>query len=176
MATETDETTEAAPAPGKSRKILMLLVIVVGVIVGGGGGVFLAGPLLASKVGPKKPVADSAEAAPAEGEHGEKGAAKGAPVHMVENMVLNPANSGGQRFLLLSVAFAVKDEAVSETMTERDPELRDVILRYMGEHEVDALADITKRDSLKTALLGAVQDRFGKGTVLAVYFPQFVIQ
>ena len=176
MATETDPPTESAPAPGKSKKILMLLVIVVGVIVGGGSGVFLAGPLLASKVGPKAPAADSTEAAAAEGEHGEHGAAKGAAVHVVENMVLNPANSGGSRFLLISVAFSVKNEQVSETMTERDPELRDVILRNMGEYDVDALADITRRDSMKTTLQGAVQDRFGKGTVLAVYFPQFVIQ
>lgn len=175
---------QSSAAPSKSKKLLIVVAIVVGIAGGGGAGVFMAGPLLASKV-PARSAPAGSDAAPA-GSHedgrdegGDSVAhdgAVGTPVHLVENMVLNPARSGGARFLLLSVAFAVKDAAVAKSMADRDPELRDVILRDLGAREVEELADITRRDSIKVQLRGAVQKRFGKDAVRDVYFPQFVIQ
>lgn len=166
-------------APSKSRKILIILAVIIGVVGGGGAGVFMAGPLLAGKV----PAANAATPAPdsaSEEEHqdddGHGGDTVGSPVHLVENMVLNPANSGGSRFLLLSVAFAVRDASVVKAMTDRDPELRDVILRDLGARTVEELTDITLRDSIKVQLRDAVRQRFGKDTVRDIYFPQFVIQ
>ena len=152
-------------------------------MLGGGAGAFLAGPLLAGGA-PAPAQHDSSEAGDedaAEGEHGsEKGdaAAGGAApvVHVVDNLVLNPAQSGGSRFLLLSVAFAVKDDVAAKSLADRDPELRDVIIRYFGGRTVDELVDITQRDSMKVQLRASLGERFGKGTVKDVYFPQFVIQ
>lgn len=177
-----DDQAPAPPAPSKSKKMLLIIAIVVGVVGGGGAGIFMAGPLIAGKLPAAGAPADSGSDSHAPSGHDEKGeaageaSAAGAPVHMVENMVLNPANSGGARFLLLSVAFAVKDAKVAEDMAARDPELRDVILRDMGARDVGELTDITKRDSIKVQLRTAVQERFGKSAVLDVYFPQFVIQ
>jgi flagellar FliL protein len=184
MSTEADA---PAPAPKKSKKLVLLAaVIVAGVVIGGGAGVYLAGPLLAGSAPPA--AADSS--APAEagehgeaaaehdggGEHGEKEAKSGAVVHLVENLVLNPARSGGSRFLLLSVGFAVKDQAAAKTLADRDPELRDVIIRCFGAKSVDELVDVAMRDSLKVELRQAVGERFGAAAVSAVYFPQFVVQ
>jgi len=169
----------AEQAPKKSKKIVLILVVVVlGVVLGGGAGAYLAGPLLAG--GAPKAAAASGDHAPKGGEHDEEeGAAgdhAGAPVHLVENMVLNPAASGGSRFLLLSVGFAVKDEAGAKVLETRDPELRDVVIRYLGAYTVDELVDIARRDSLKVGLRAAVTERFGAGAVRDVYFPQFVVQ
>ena len=181
MSTEADA---PAPAPKKSRKLVLLLgVIVAGVVLGGGAGVYLAGPLLAGGPPPAAGSAAGGEGGHGEaaaesegGEHGEQGAKEGGVVHLVENLVLNPARSGGSRFLLLSVGFGVKDDATAKVLADRDPELRDVIIRCFGAKTVDELVDVTMRDSLKVELQQAVGDRFGPGTVSAVYFPQFVIQ
>jgi flagellar FliL protein len=171
MSTETQP--EAAP-PAKSKKLLLLVVIVLGVVIGGGAGAFVAAPLLAGKVAPA--AGDSSTRAGEDG--GKKADAKGGAkvVHMVDNLVLNPAKSGGARFLLLSVGLAVKDDATVQRLSDRDPELRDVVLRYMGARTIEELADVSMRDSLKAHLRAAVDERFGAGTVGDVYFPQFVIQ
>ncbi|HEU4629141.1 MAG TPA: flagellar basal body-associated FliL family protein [Gemmatimonadaceae bacterium] len=182
MSTEADAT--LPPAPKKSKKLVTLVaVIVAGVVLGGGAGVYLAGPLLA---GGTPAAGDSTAAAggahgdgAADAEHGEGGAhgeAEGGVVHLVENLVLNPAHSGGSRFLLVSIGFAVADEATAKTLEERDPELRDVIIRCFGAKTVDELTDVTRRDSLKVELREAVGERFGASTVREIYFPQFVIQ
>jgi len=136
-------------------------------------------PLLAGSL-PKPAATANADTNADSADDGEKDAGgrktASSPLHLVENMVLNPAGSGGSRFLLLSVAFAVKDAEVVKSMTERDPELRDIILRDIGSRDVASLTDITMRDSIKVQLRTAVQKRFGKDAVRDVYFPQFVIQ
>lgn len=167
----------AEPAKKSKKALLVAAVVVLGVVGGGGAGAFLAGPMLAGTV---PAAADSlADSAGAEGgaEHEEGGTDGGAgTVVLVDNMVLNPANSGGQRFLLVSIGISVKDQAVADAMKERDPELRDAVLRYLGAKPVEELSDIARRDSLKVGLRAAVTEHFGAGAVRDVYFPQFVVQ
>lgn len=166
----------AAPAPaGRAKKTILLVVVVgLGIGLGGAGGVMMAGPLLAGGA----PAAATADAEHAEEEEEEAKADTTAPavVYMVENLVLNPAGTNGSRFLLLTIGLAVPDEAGSQALQARDPELRDVVIRQLGAKTVETLADITRRDSLKVELKAALVERFGKKSVLDVYFPQFVIQ
>ena len=186
--TEAPQTpTPPAKTSKRSRTTLLLAaVVVVGMAIGGGAGAFMAGPLLAGGgAGKAAPSGAGEPEAAAEQEHGEDEAKREAPeggeqaatvVHVVENLVLNPAHSGGSRFLLLSIGFAVKDEVAAKTLQERDPELRDAIIRFFGARTVDELVDVAQRDSLKVQLRAAVGQRFGATTVRDVYFPQFVIQ
>ena len=158
-------------------------MVVVGIAIGGGTGAAVVGPMVAKKLGKVvAPHADSAgvggEAAAA-GEHGgaegEKGGSAEA-VHLLENLVLNPAGSNGSRFLLLSVAIETGTPAVAADMTTRDAELRDIILTSLGTKTVDQLTDISTREGIKVELMTAISGRFGKNTVKRLYFPQFVVQ
>ena len=114
---------EAEAPSGPKSKLPMIAAIVVGLAVGGGSGAAVVGPIVAKKMGIGAPVhADStAEAATEEGggEHGKegekgaKGEAVAPPVLLLENLVLNPAGSGGSRYLLMSIAIeSVDDVAV----------------------------------------------------------------
>jgi flagellar FliL protein len=98
---------------------------------------------------------------------------------VIDNLVLNPAESGGQRFLLLTIAFELKDAAALEEMKARDAELRDAVLQSVGAKSVEYLADMARRDSLKAELRGVAGKLFPdarKPVVRRIYFPQFVIQ
>lgn len=174
---------EAPPGQGAS-KLMLILAVVGGIAAGAAAGAFAVGPLVAQKLVPHAAAAaDSAQAhaeAEAEGEHGEgkegEGAAK--PVHTIDNLVLNPAESGGQRFLLLSIAFELKDAATLDALKARDAELRDAVLQSIGAKSVEFLADMAHRDSLKSELKTVAGKLFPdkKGVVRRIYFPQFVIQ
>jgi flagellar FliL protein len=202
MSTPADLPTADAPpaaASGRSIPLALVLAVVTGLAVGGGAGVFGAGPLLAAGIAPavtatsrtakahapagegdEAPAAaaeDGAEGAEGEagGEHGKEGAA--APnVYMLDNLVLNPAESGGMRFLLLSISFQVKDAATVEAMKGRDAELRDAVLVTVGSRTVEQLSSVGARDSLKHELQAAAKKLFRRNVVRHVYFPQFVIQ
>lgn len=172
---------EASPGKGAS-KLMLILAVVGGIAAGAAAGAFAVGPLVAQKLVPHA-AADSAKVAegeeggeePGEGKEGE-GTAK--PVHTIDNLVLNPAESGGQRFLLLTIAFELKDAATLDALKARDAELRDVVLQSVGAKSVEFLADMAHRDSLKSELKTVAGKLFPdkKGAVRRIYFPQFVIQ
>jgi flagellar FliL protein len=96
--------------------------------------------------------------------------------HAIENLVLNPAGSNGSRFLMVTATFELKDASTEEKMKDHEAEARDRILGVLGRKTVDELSDINKRDAIKTELLDSVAPLFPKGSVLKVFFPQFVIQ
>lgn len=175
--------TATADAPAKPKIPLVIGMVAVGLALGVGTGAALVGPALAKKMGkvavPPAAHADSTE----EAGHGEEVAAEGKEgepavpeVHLIENMVLNPAGSGGSRFLLFSVAIEVPNPAVGATFKSRDAELRDIILTAIGTKPVDSLTDIAAREGFKGELEQAIRERFGKKAVRRLYFPQFVVQ
>ena len=132
------ETAPAGDAPQKLKVPLLVGMVAVGLGLGMAAGVTLVGPTIAKKMGKVVAPAPQDSAPSADGEHGgehgsEAGAAEdgaAAPkappeMHLVENLVLNPAESGGGRFLLFSVALEVGSPAGLASLKERDAELRD---------------------------------------------------
>lgn len=193
MATETTESSGTeATGSGRGKKIVTVAIaICLGLLVGGGAGAFAAGSLLPKAAPAASGAAESAggsagehsaagPAAEEEHEEGKGGEAAaplaGAPTYLMENLVLNPAGTGGTRFLMVSVAFGVADEAAVETLKASDPQIRDALLGVLGTKTVAQLANIAARDSLKVELRHKVGGLFARGTVKQVYFPQFVIQ
>ena len=188
MANETPQAPEGAPtAPTKAKLPLLIGMVAVGLAVGGGTGAALLGPMVAKKMGKVTPIVAAADsehggdAAAADGEHaapaeGGKAAGAEAAIHVLDNMVLNPAGSGGSRYLLLTVAIEVGSPTAIESFKARDAELRDIVLTTLGTKPVDQLTDMAAREQFKVEIMKAVDERFGKKSVKRIYFPQFVVQ
>lgn len=122
------------------------------------------------------------EHGPAAGEHkeGEPAAAGGGNLHLVDNLVMNPAGSGGTRFLMLSTAIEFKDAAMVEQFKARDAEVRDLVLRVMGAKTVEQLSDMAVREVIRKevadSLAMLVPKKTRKKAITRIFFPQFVIQ
>lgn len=153
---------DAASAPAKGRGIIMLAVA--GLVAGAAAGLFGLGPVLAKKramtAPPPKTEAEAASSV----------------THEIANLVLNPANSGGTRFLMVTAAFELKDGKAEQEMKDREAEVRDHILSLLGKKTVEELTDINARDLVKKEVLETIAPLFPKGAVIRVFFPQFVIQ
>lgn len=183
------------PVKAGPKGVVLIGALVGSLLIGGAAGVFAVGPMLAKKSGyVVTPAAHDAEgadaeaeaegggehAAPAGGEHGEGGeGAAASNLHLIDNLVLNPAGSGGSRFLMLAAALEFNDAAQVEEMKSRDSEVRDVILRVMGSKTVEELSDMGHREAIKEELADSLATLFKKSKkkpIRRVYFPQFVIQ
>jgi len=186
---ESTDPTAAPPAGGMKKSLPIIIAVVAGLAVGGASGAFFVGPAMAKGIAPAgaaAPVAGAEDAADddaahaegsgEEGGEGEAGAAGAKSVHLLDNIVLNPAASGGTRFLLISVAFELKNAAAAEEMKSRDAELRDLVLVALGSKTVEQLSDMSQREALKTELRTVAEKTSKKGSIKRVYFPQFVIQ
>ena len=193
--TPTPEVEEAKPARKAPKGAVLIGVLVGGLAVGVGAGLFALGPMVAKSSG-YAVTADTTHAEGeegAEGEGGEHGAAAGGEhggkegeaagatnLHLIDNLVLNPAGSGGTRFLMVAAAIEFKEAALVEAFKARDAEVRDIVLRVMGAKTVEQLSDMAVRDSLRKelgdSLTGLVPKAQRKQAIRRVYFPQFVIQ
>ena len=149
----------AAPAPGARNLVLLGIA---GIVAGSAVGLFGVGPVLAKR---------KSAAPPPKVEE-----VKSAVTHALDNLVLNPAGSGGTRFLMVTAAFELKDAGAEQMMKDHEAEVRDRILGLLGKKTVDELTDPNLRDGIKKQVLETVIPIFPKGAVLKVFFPQFVIQ
>jgi flagellar FliL protein len=181
MASETAST----DAPAKPKIPLVIGMVAVGLALGVGTGALFVGPSLAKKMGkvavPPAAHGEGAEDGEEGGDHGEEKPKEGkepaaTEVHLIENLVLNPAGSGGSRFLLFSVAIELPNATIGATFKSRDAELRDIILTAIGTKPVESLTDIGAREGFKVELEQAIKERFGKKAIRRLYFPQFVVQ
>jgi len=164
MATEAIEQVpadDAAPAKSGGGRSVLLLAIA-GVLAGSAAGVFGVGPLLAKR--------KLSHAAPKVEEP------RSFVTHALENLVLNPAGSGGTRFLMVTATFELKDGATEQLMKDHEAEIRDRVLSLLGRKTVDELTATADREEIKKQVLAVVTPLFPKGSVLKVFFPQFVIQ
>ncbi|MEO6445751.1 MAG: flagellar basal body-associated FliL family protein, partial [Gemmatimonadaceae bacterium] len=174
---------EAPPAKGLKGPVL-IGALVGALLLGSAAGVFAVGHMLAKKSGYNAiPGADSAGAHGDTAEAGEHGAGKDSSgggangLHVIDNLVLNPAGSGGSRFLMLAAAVEFSDAKRVEELKAREPEARDILLRVMGARTVEELTDMKIRESLKVQLTDSLSVLFDKPKqIRRVYFPQFVIQ
>lgn len=108
---------------------------------------------------------------------GEHGAPSAPPLYTLSDLVLNPAGSGGTRFLMLSVAFDMKDSTGVEALKKRDAEIKDAVLALVGAKTVEELAEVSSREPLKAeikAMVGKITKK--PKAIKRVSFPQFVIQ
>ena len=121
---------------------------------------------------------DEEASAEAEGDAAKGGGEKGSPpLYTISDLVLNPAGSGGTRFLMLSVAFDMKDSSGVEALKSRDAEIKDAVLALVGSKTVDQLAEVSAREPLKVEIRDLVAKITKKPKAIKrVSFPQFVIQ
>ena len=195
---------DAAPKAKKGLPPFVMPLVMVLAGLGGGGylGAKVVGPkLTAGFTGDLVPAELGAHASKKSGGHGEAGdstsedpaadeehadggeAAGGGehgavapPLYTISDLVLNPAGSGGTRFLMLSVAFDVKDSAAVESLKQRDAEIKDAVLALVGAKTVEQLSEVSSREPLKVEIKDLVQKIARKKFIKRVSFPQFVIQ
>jgi flagellar protein FliL len=195
MSEQPAATAEGGEAPAKAgpKGVVLIGALVGSLLIGGAAGVFAVGPMVAKKSGYVVVPHAEGDSAAAEGEGGDGGGEHGGAaagengkegeagaasnLHLIDNLVLNPAGSGGSRFLMLAAALELKEAGQIEELKARDAEARDIVLRVMGAKTVEELSEMATRETLKKELGDSLGSLFKKKKAIRrIYFPQFVIQ
>lgn len=159
----------AAPAAPKK-----MILVALGVI-GAGVGAWLGGPAITPLVAGVFAGGGEEEGGHGGGGHGGGAAAPGESLLQIEDLVVNPAGSGGSRFLVAAVSLDA-DAETQEQLTLRDSETRDLLLTVLASRTVDELSEIANREELRAELKDALNAMLGYEGVHRIFFPQFVIQ
>lgn len=94
----------------------------------------------------------------------------------VENMIINPAESQGSRYLMINVGFESDQEEVLTELENKEVVVRDRVIKMLSEFTVPELSDIERRAFLKDTLLTSVNRVLQDGEVRRLYFTQYVLQ
>lgn len=167
--TEDELAEEFDGKPRKKGKIIPILIAVVCLAAGSAVGAMGLGNTVGTVLADRAANAD-------DGGSGGHGGGEASSLHVVDNLVVNPAASGGGRFLLTSIALETVTPEGAELLAARDIELRDVMIMVLGSKTVAELTDIRSRASLATELLAVVEKIVGDHVVSRLFIPQFVIQ
>jgi len=180
---------EAPPPKAGPKGVVIIAALVGSLLMGGAAGVFAVGPIVAKKSGYVIVASahdDSSDGeSAAAGEYARSGEEPGGAEagggagnqHLIDNLVLNPAGSGGSRFLMLATAIEFVDATQVEQTKARDAEVRDIVLRVLGSKTVEQLSEMANREAIKSELADSLGTLFKKkNAIRRIYFPQFVIQ
>ncbi|HEX3929002.1 MAG TPA: flagellar basal body-associated FliL family protein [Gemmatimonadales bacterium] len=98
-----------------------------------------------------------------------------ARIFRLDNVIVNPAASQGQRFLIVSVAVEVRTPEAEAHLKESEVAFRDAVIGIVERMTLEQLSQTGARDSLRQ-ILTASAIRFAHDSALHVYLPQFLIQ
>jgi flagellar FliL protein len=168
MAQAVDSSSAGAPESG-SKRFTMVAIVALFLVIGIGTGFFLLQRL------PGAPGAAPAGVTPA------TLAPAATPLVApelitLENLIVNPAGTDGSRYLVMSIAFEVRDMTTKERLEAMRVPVRDLIAGVVGGRRVDELSSVAHRDSLKRILSDTVRAFLQVPGPLPAYFPQYVLQ
>jgi len=109
------------------------------------------------------------------GHDGVAGAAAGG-TFTVEDLVVNPADCGGLRYLAATVALQSPLPGFAEDMKANEPRVKDALIRILGSKTVDELADVAQREVMRREIHAELRRIVPEQEIDAVYFMRFVLQ
>ncbi|HEX2866410.1 MAG TPA: flagellar basal body-associated FliL family protein [Ignavibacteriales bacterium] len=103
------------------------------------------------------------------------------PIETIEDLIVNPAGTNGQRLLLTSVGFGLiaeekEAEDAKKKFEEKKVIIQDVVNTTLAGKTVSELSSISYRDTVKTEILKTLKERVPDIKVGNIFFSKFIIQ
>ncbi len=95
--------------------------------------------------------------------------------HALEPINLNPANSAGEVFSCTITLITQAQEVVAE-LTERDPQIIDIILTYLSSKTIAELSDVSQRQQYRKDIIERINSVLTRGSITNLYVTQWIIQ
>lgn len=178
-----------APAPEqevKKTSPLMKILVMVGILIAQTAAayfiqktIFFPSPSVPTElhVDSETEAGDEGEEASEEGGHGEKeGKGKGSSVALLDEIIVNPAGTGGRRFLSTVVGLSLKNSTTEDNVVDKMPLIRDAAISLLSSKSLDQLASLSYRDTLRHELQASVNAIMEKDAVKGVVFSTYVLQ
>ena len=158
---------------GGSRKMIMFGLVGVGAIVMGVVlAIFVLKPMLSHD-----PDGEAAEDKKPAVTKKKKGGSHQVPTfYAVKDIVVNPAGTGGTRFLSVSFAFQVDSPELADLLKSKETIVRDVLITILSAKTVAQLTDPKQKEITRYQIKKRVSELMESEELMAVYYTDFVLQ
>ncbi len=108
--------------------------------------------------------------------HGEGGDEAGSLVYAVKDIVVNPAGTGGTRFLSVSFGFELGSSDLAAEFEERELIVRDALITILSAKTVAQLTDAKQKEIVRYQVKKRLEMLMDTDEIEGVYYTDFVLQ
>lgn len=101
---------------------------------------------------------------------------RGGVYHNFEDIIINPANSGGERYLILSVSVEMQSESDQARLEQNQVRIIDQINQILSKRTADELANLQTRKEIKREIGVMINNEFDENMVRNLFFTKYVLQ
>ena len=94
----------------------------------------------------------------------------------VNDLVVNTAESGGRRYLVMELALETKEAELIEEAKTKEIWIRDALLTLISKKTAEELVELTARAKLKKEILETLNPKMAKGKFERLYFKKYILQ
>jgi flagellar FliL protein len=94
----------------------------------------------------------------------------------VSDLVVNPAGTGGRRYLKVAAAIEVHEAKAAKELEMRKAQVRDLLLRDLSARTLEELTDPVTKEETRTSIVSELNDILTTGEVSNLYFTEYVVQ
>lgn len=97
-------------------------------------------------------------------------------IYPLKVVVVNIANTGATRYLRAGISFELQDKTTVAELTERDPQITDLVIMVLSVKELEDLVDFSGKNQIRKEIIEKVNTLLQSGKIKNAYFTEFVIQ
>lgn len=186
---DSSEETQEPSSGGGKKKILLFGGIGLGtVIIGVALALFVIKPMLATDEATEEGDSTTQEHGKDKSKKEKKAKKKkevrldshgnsiGTIIYVVKDIIVNPAGTGGTRFLSVSFGFALESPEMEEMFKQKESIVRDALITIMSSRTVAQLTDAKQKEIIRYQIKKRVMKIMDTDEIEGVYYTSFVLQ
>lgn len=96
--------------------------------------------------------------------------------YQFEELIVNPAGTNGQRFLVIEIAIELSDIEHQSLVEKRKQQIKDNMLQALSTRTIDQLINLKEREILRNELKEIINSVIGVRSVRNLYYTKYIMQ
>ncbi len=136
---------------------------------------YVTANILLTKVIEQQGLVANSEADSIDADLQEKKESTGTHIFKIEDIIVNPAGTGGQRIMLVSLGIDVESEEALKILETKVVIVKDMIIETMSSKTMGELGEIGYKEIVKNELITRLNELIKDVKVNNIYFDKYVI-
>lgn len=94
----------------------------------------------------------------------------------LEEIIVNPADTNGQRYLLVQLSLELVDKVDQSKIEENESKIRNNLIKFLSSKTVDDLQGIKGKEDLRLELVKIINNAIDARSVRNLYYSKYVMQ
>lgn len=97
-------------------------------------------------------------------------------VYVIDNLTVNTLGSNGYRIVVAELTLESKEQAVIDEIEAREPQLRDVFIKYLRSHSANEISSLSFQEDSRSELIKIVNEHLNSGVIDSLYYVKLILQ